>query len=1117
MASNSIKIFAGNSHVELAKLVARRLGTELSKVVVLKYSNQETSVTIGESVRDEDVFIIQSGCGEINDNLMELLIMINACKTASARRITAIIPCFPYARQDKKDKSRAPITAKLIANMLTVAGANHVITMDLHASQIQGFFNVPVDNLYAEPSTLKYIAEQIPDYKNGVIVSPDAGGAKRATSIADRLDLDFALIHKERKKANEVSRMVLVGDVKGKIAILVDDMADTCGTLGLAAKTLAENGALKVYAIVTHGILCGKAVQVINDSVLTKVVVTNTVPHDDKKKICPKLDTIDISGTLAEAIRRTHNGESVSFLFSHAVLQDQESSIGISNRLQDISNSAQYQLEVEYQDDVSSESSYTASDNEPGEQEGPVATPPQDSTGRDKAKEAAVVASKDDVSGISQVPETSSVPSHLRLRKPIYPSDEEDKDREDDHSSELSHLSQTSLHGEEDMFKRQDRGPVIPLHIDGDDKYGKLPLSGRTQSHRWFRVRYAVIALGLFTLGYLTLSLSNKDRRSWPLKGTSSGRRKQWSGNTTNPAIWEERKEKVKEAFQNSWAAYKRDAWGKDEYHPISQKGSNMLQNGEGFGFTIVDSLDTMLLMGLEDEFQEAREWVRDHLSFDQEAEVNLFETTIRVLGGLLAAYDQSGQDKVFLRKAVDLADRLMGAFDTKSGIPYASVHLAKSRGVPGHVGGLSSTSEVSTLQLEFKYLSFLTDNDKYWKVAEKVMFKMREMEDLDGLVPIYISPTLGEYHGPEIRLGSRGDSYYEYLIKQYLQTGKKESVYKEMYDRTIAGIKKHLLGRTVPHNLLFVGEISKHNPKYLSPKMDHLVCFLGGTMALASTEGRALDPATFPRSDFSKLQEEDFKMGEELTESCYEMYRQTETGLAPEIVYWVEKLEQVEGKQEPEYFAGSDFVINNRDGHNWLRPETVESLFYLWRLTKNEIEWGWKIFEAIEKYSKVSTGGYSSIHDIRRKDHIEHSDKMETFFLAETLKYLYLLFGPEEVLPLDQYVFNTEAHPLPVFTPPKRFLVHSQHLDDVKKPEREAEAVPAENRQTVAETFPVPFEEEKEADDIDQALETIVVDEAGEEEESEVEVEYEESDVEAVDEGPEIDLPLKENIEPFL
>ncbi|KAI9227917.1 MAG: ribose-phosphate pyrophosphokinase 3 [Piptocephalis tieghemiana] len=317
MNHDEMKIFAGNSHPDLAALVASRLGVELAKVNVVKYSNQETSVTIGESVRDEDVFIIQSGSGEINDNLMELLILINACKTASARRITAVIPCFPYARQDKKDKSRAPITAKLVANMLTVAGADHVITVDLHASQIQGFFNVPVDNLYAEPSMLKYIKETVPDYKNAVIVSPDAGGAKRATAIADRLDLDFALIHKERKKANEVSRMVLVGDVREKICILVDDMADTCGTLGLAAKTLTENGATGVYAIVTHGILSGKAMRIIEESVLQKVVVTNTIPHGEKKKLCSKLDTIDISPTLAEAIRRTHNGESVSYLFSH--------------------------------------------------------------------------------------------------------------------------------------------------------------------------------------------------------------------------------------------------------------------------------------------------------------------------------------------------------------------------------------------------------------------------------------------------------------------------------------------------------------------------------------------------------------------------------------------------------------------------------------------------------------------------------------------------------------------------------------------------------------------------------------------------------------------------------
>lgn len=276
----------------------------------------ETSVTIGESVRDEDVFLVQSGCGEINDSLMELLIMIHACKTASARRITAVIPCFPYARQDKKDKSRAPISAKLVANILTVAGANHVITVDLHASQIQGFFNIPVDNLYAEPCVLKYIRDTT-DVQNIVIVSPDAGGAKRATAIADRLGVEFAIIHKERKKPNEVSRMSLVGNVEGKVCILVDDMADTCGTLGLAAETLISHKAIQVQAIVTHGILSNNALQVINSSPLDKVVVTNTIPHEEKKILCPKLATIDMSPTLAEAIRRTHNGESVSYLFHH--------------------------------------------------------------------------------------------------------------------------------------------------------------------------------------------------------------------------------------------------------------------------------------------------------------------------------------------------------------------------------------------------------------------------------------------------------------------------------------------------------------------------------------------------------------------------------------------------------------------------------------------------------------------------------------------------------------------------------------------------------------------------------------------------------------------------------
>ncbi|KAI9706384.1 MAG: hypothetical protein M1836_003389 [Candelina mexicana] len=243
--------------------------------------------------------------------------MINACKTASARRITAVIPNFPYARQDKKDKSRAPISAKLVANMLQTAGCNHVITMDLHASQVQGFFNVPVDNLYAEPSTLRWIRENL-QVDKCVIVSPDAGGAKRAVSIADGLNLGFSLIHKERARPGEVSRMVLVGDVRDRIAIIVDDMADTCGTLAKAADTVMSHGATKVVAIVTHGILSGNAIETLNRSKLEQVVVTNTVPLEEKKELCSKLQTVDISPTLAEACRRTHNGESVSFLFSHA-------------------------------------------------------------------------------------------------------------------------------------------------------------------------------------------------------------------------------------------------------------------------------------------------------------------------------------------------------------------------------------------------------------------------------------------------------------------------------------------------------------------------------------------------------------------------------------------------------------------------------------------------------------------------------------------------------------------------------------------------------------------------------------------------------------------------------
>ncbi|KAJ7746667.1 phosphoribosyltransferase-like protein [Mycena metata] len=310
-----IKIFSGTSHPELAEIIARRIGLPVSNAEITKNNVGETNVRIGESVREDDVYIVNTGCGAVNTSLMELCIMIHACKIASAKRITAVIPLFPYARQDKKDKSRAPITAKLVANMLQQSGCDHVITMDLHASQIQGFFDVPVDKcLYAEPSVILYIRTHF-KLDDIVIVSPDAGGAKRATSIADRLGVDFALFHKERKKANEVSRMVLVGHCAGKTALLVDDMADTCGTLVLAASHLAEAGAARVAAIVTHGILSGNALEAVTNSKLEKLIVTNTLPQTANQAQCAKIEVIDIGAVLGEVIRRSHYGESVSKLF----------------------------------------------------------------------------------------------------------------------------------------------------------------------------------------------------------------------------------------------------------------------------------------------------------------------------------------------------------------------------------------------------------------------------------------------------------------------------------------------------------------------------------------------------------------------------------------------------------------------------------------------------------------------------------------------------------------------------------------------------------------------------------------------------------------------------------
>jgi len=338
MASNkepsrnvNIKIFTTNAHPDFANDIAKHLSITVSKANNGKFANGETKVDVCESVRAEDVFIVSTGCGSdersLNDNLMELLIMIQAAKIASACRVTAVIPLYPYARQDSKCKSRAPVTAKLVANLLSQSGADHIMTMDLHSAQVQGFFDIPVDNLFAAPATCMWIRNNIQNWQNCCLVSPDAGGTRRVTHIADKLGVDFAIIHKERKKANQVDRMVLVGNVVGRTVILIDDMADTCGTLCTAAARLKEGGADKIYAMITHGIFSRDALQKIEDSVFESVICTNTLPQKANQTKCSKLQVIDVTTFFAEAIQRTHNGESIGDLF------DDPNSLGFMQKM----------------------------------------------------------------------------------------------------------------------------------------------------------------------------------------------------------------------------------------------------------------------------------------------------------------------------------------------------------------------------------------------------------------------------------------------------------------------------------------------------------------------------------------------------------------------------------------------------------------------------------------------------------------------------------------------------------------------------------------------------------------------------------------------------------------
>ncbi len=315
MSFKKMMIFGGNANVQLTQEIAAYLQLAVGKLSLSKFSDGETSLEIREGVRGSDVFIVQSVCVPTNDNLMDLLIMVDALKRASAERITAVIPYYGYARQDRRVRSiRVPITAKLVANLLSTAGVDRVLTVDVHSEQIQGFFDIPVDNVYASPLLLLDIYRN--KYPNLIVVSPDVGGVVRARSIAKQLDdAELAIIDKRRPQANEAQVMHIIGDVAGKTCVVIDDMVDTAGTLCKAASALKKHGAVKVVALATHPVLSGPALDNIEASELDELVVTDTIPLSERAENCPKIRCLSVANLLAETIRRIHFNESVSSVY----------------------------------------------------------------------------------------------------------------------------------------------------------------------------------------------------------------------------------------------------------------------------------------------------------------------------------------------------------------------------------------------------------------------------------------------------------------------------------------------------------------------------------------------------------------------------------------------------------------------------------------------------------------------------------------------------------------------------------------------------------------------------------------------------------------------------------
>ncbi|KAL8967193.1 MAG: hypothetical protein Q9183_003031 [Haloplaca sp. 2 TL-2023] len=576
----------------------------------------------------------------------------------------------------------------------------------------------------------------------------------------------------------------------------------------------------------------------------------------------------------------------------------------------------------------------------------------------------------------------------------------------------------------------------LPMYKDKPYNYAA---SRKKPIYQKWRFTFAVLLLlvgllywvGLFSPTFARVKVPDTDKHTWS-----------WLNNKPSAASpdWNERREEVKQAFTLSWDGYEKYAWGSDQYQPLSKRGSQMTANG--MGWIIVDALDTLMLMNLTSRLSHARDWITTSLNYDQDQEVNTFETTIRMLGGLLSAHylsttfpdmapltdDAQGAlgNDLYVEKATDLADRLTGAFDSGSGVPFASVNLRTSRGKASHAdGGASSTAEATSLQLEFKYLALLTGEKDYWDKAEKVMKVVDDNGMEAGLLPIFIYAHDGTFRGANIRLGSRGDSYYEYLIKQYLQTAEEEPIYLDLWNQALTGVRKHLITYSKNSRFTVLAERPNGIGADMQAKMDHLVCFMPGTIALAATRGKTVTEAK-KAGKWGKKEQSDLDLAIELTKTCWGMYKKTATGLAPEITFFEVDdppkseadgpFKSAEMVETPDAEWKKDYIIKGQDAHNLQRPETVETLFYMWRITGDEKyrEWGWEMFKSFVKYTRVEgDAGFTSVASVLEAPP-RLRDNMESFWLAETLKYFYLLFSPNDLLPLDTVVFNTEAHIFP-------------------------------------------------------------------------------------------------------